>query len=346
MQDYQRQRIQDLIINSEKTGQDAARALADETTNPERMGYTIDYEAGPSVRSHAQEEQDLRKEVLAAFHEDDEDGGDDNLFVQKGDTQQNNVSEEHSYRDYLLQALGKDEEAVRETLREEAKAAENIISDLNTQSEKPADKSEKSKATKASSSSGQKESSQEEKNEQFLMNYILNRGWVEPEVGSAVEKRKKMMADAKEKASQAAKKKSKATKGEDEEGGEQVSGGRDWDAEAAELSSEASFDSRAEAFENAYNFRYEAIESGAAPGTISTYSRDAAAVNSVRRPSDRESKRKEKREERRARKEQEKEDKMRDLDRLKQLKRKDIVEKLKLLREATGSNGESAIMTR
>ena len=43
------------------------------------------------------------------------------------------------------------------------------------------------------------------------------------------------------------------TKGGDKGGEEE----RDWDAEAAELESDGSFDSAADAFEQAYNFRFE-----------------------------------------------------------------------------------------
>lgn len=112
--------------------------------------------------------------------------------------------------------------------------------------------------------------------------------------------------------------------------------GRDWEAEAAELESEASFDSKAEAFETAYNFRYEQMESGETGSNIASFARDPKG--SVRRKDE---KRKLERENKKERKEKAKKEKLGELNRYAELKRKDILERVKKLREATGSQGES-----
>lgn len=131
-------------------------------------------------------------------------------------------------------------------------------------------------------------------NEEFLVNYMLNRGWVD-----ADEPQPK----------------------------------RDWDAEAAELDSEASFDSAADAFEHAYNFRFEDPSLAEQHFNVQSFPRHTE--DSIRRPDDR---RKTQRRERAARKSEEKQTKMRELDQLKSLKRQEIADKLRLLREASGSD--------
>ncbi|WFD41072.1 Kinetochore protein Spc24 [Malassezia japonica] len=162
---------------------------------------------------------------------------------------------EDTYRSTLLGAVG-DEDQVRGLLRDD----QNTIS---------------------------------KENEDFLLNYVLNRGWVD--------------------------------QGKEEK--------RDWDAEAADLDSEASFDSAADAFEHAYNFRFEDPSLAQQNFAIQSFPRQA--TDTVRRSDDR---RKEKRAERAERKKAEKEEKMRKLDQEKSKKRKSIAEMLKQLREASGSD--------
>lgn len=133
-------------------------------------------------------------------------------------------------------------------------------------------------------------------NEDFLLNYVLNRGWVDK--GSA-----------------------------------QKQGDRDWDAEAAELDSEASFDSAADAFEHAYNFRFEDPSLAQQNFAIQSFPRHSN--DTVRRSDDR---RKIARQERAERKAKEKEDKMHKLDQIKAQKRKSIAEQLKKLRDVAGGD--------
>ncbi|MCO5555785.1 hypothetical protein L7F22_009330 [Adiantum nelumboides] len=110
---------------------------------------------------------------------------------------------------------------------------------------------------------------------------------------------------------------------------EKIEGDEDVESDAE---TDDSFDSRAEAFETAYNFRFQEMEDGQLNPQIQSYAR--MIEGSARRQ---ENKRKREREERALRKAQEKEKKRNDLDKMRDLKRKSIVDRLKTLKEATGS---------
>lgn len=300
LQDYQRQRVQELI----ETSENPAEALADATTSDRVKGILQDEDREEGM-PFAQEQEQLRKEVSQAFHAgiDEE----DDLFVKRSEAQS---SGSLSYRDAVIASLGPDadEETIRQAIRR---------SQL----------SEPSTSTPVVVASG---ADDDKANEEFLLNYILNRGWIDKSSDEA-RPAKPRLTKALLKSKDAA---DKAEAGEEDKGEEGEAGaqayGRDWEAEAAELESEASFDSMADAFETAYNFRFE---QGPESLTIPTYSR--TPKDSARRE---DNSRKRKREERAARKEEEKRLKMQELARLKNLKRQEIVEKLKKLKEVTGSS--------
>lgn len=211
--------------------------------------------------THDEEQESIRNEFLTAVPDDDD--GEDLFHVRRDDD-----APQDTYRTALIGALdGGDEGKVRELLRDtEPKQEEGGLS---------------------------------KENEDFLLNYVLNRGWVDKETPNA---------------------------GKD---------GRDWDAEAAELESEASFDSAADAFEHAYNFRFEDPSLAQQNFAIQSFPRHA--TDSARRTDDR---RKIARQERAERKQREKEEKKRKLDRAKAEKRKSIADKLKQLREVAGGDNQ------
>lgn len=210
--------------------------------------------------THDDEQEALRSEFLQAAEDADE-PADDLFQVRKVDGDDDEVS----YRAALLGALDNagDETKIR-----------NLLKD-----------------SKASAQESQN-------NDDFLLNFVLNRGWVENEDGASVKK-------------------------------------RDWDAEAEELESEASFESAADAFEQAYNFRFEDPSLAQKNFAIESFPRHTE--ESIRRKDDRRVKA---RQERAARKKEEKEQKMRELDQLKSLKRQEIAEKLKKLREVSGGDNK------
>ncbi|GAC98060.1 potential nucleolar ribosome biogenesis factor [Pseudozyma hubeiensis SY62] len=298
LQDYQRQRVQELI----ETSDNPAEALADATTSDRAKGIYNDQEG--EAMPFAQEQEALRKEVSHAFHAGIDDA--DDLFVKRSEAQNGDGSS--SYRDAVIASLGPnaDEETIRQAIRRDQPGQVSASTSVLVADDANDDK----------------------KNEDFLLNYILNRGWIDK---SAEDARpvKPRLTKAALKSKDAAEYGDSAEGEKSANGGEQ-SYGRDWEAEAAELESEASFDSMADAFETAYNFRFE---QGPESLTIPTYSR--TPKESARRE---DNTRKRKREERTARKDEEKRLKMQELSRLKNLKRQEIVDKLKKLREVTGSS--------
>lgn len=197
--------------------------------------------------------------IRAEFLDAAKEGGeDDDLFhVRK-------VDGEDTYRSALLDALGDqgNEDQIRGLLRDQTDDA-----------------------------------TRSKESEDFLMNYIMNRGWVDSDVPTT------------------------------------APNARDWEAEAADLDSEASFDSAADAFEHAYNFRFEDPSLAQKAFAIDSFPRHTE--DSIRRPDDR---RKKARHERAERKKSEKETKMRELEQFKALKRQEIAEKLKKLRQVSGSD--------
>lgn len=297
LQDYQRQRVQELI----ETTDNPAEALAEATMSDRVKGILDHDEDGPMP--FAQEQEELRKEVSQAFHAGIDDQ--DDLFVKRSEAQNGDASS--SYRNAVIASLGPnaDEETIRQAIRHnqphQASASTSVLADADND---------------------------EKKNEDFLLNYILNRGWIDKSADEARPVKPRLT-----KANLKSKDDGHAAEGN--AGNNRVATdhayGRDWEAEAAELESEASFDSMADAFETAYNFRFE---QGPESLTIPTYSR--TPKDSARRE---DNTRKRKREERTARKEEEKRLKMQELSRLKNLKRQEIVDKLKKLREVTGSSG-------
>ncbi|KAF2721709.1 Krr1-domain-containing protein [Polychaeton citri CBS 116435] len=107
----------------------------------------------------------------------------------------------------------------------------------------------------------------------------------------------------------------------------------DWRFQGQEFDSDDSEEERrADAFENAYNMRFE--DPTTANEKLKTFSRDAAAKSSVRREDV--SGRKRAREQERERKEAEKEERRRERDRLKKLKMDEMEEKVNRIKEAAG----------
>ncbi|WFD28518.1 Kinetochore protein Spc24 [Malassezia nana] len=214
--------------------------------------------------THTEEQEAIRSEFLNAAKDTNDEEGDDLFQVRTVD---NKDDDDEAYRQALLDAVHeKDgEKHVRDLLRD------------HTHDE-----------------------SRTKENENFLMNYILGRGWVDKDAPSS-----------------------------------HGAPARDWDAEAAELESEASFDSAADAFEHAYNFRFEDPSLAQKAFAIESFPRHTE--DSIRRKDDR---RKKARAERSERKKAEKEAKMRELDQLKALKRQDIADKLKRLRDVSGGDND------
>ncbi|KAE8263760.1 hypothetical protein A4X09_0g7149 [Tilletia walkeri] len=333
LQDYQRKRVEDLI----KTSSDPARALADATTNPSKQLY-IDSDEGP--RTHVQEQEDLRKQVTAAFHggddaaEDDDD--EDDFFKPKkvraeGDEEEEEEGEGGAYRKYLLSAIESEnlDGAVRDALKDKSEYEAISASRDGEEGEEEGEgtkKEEKKKEEKGSKK--RKRKTKEENDDDFLMNYVLNRGWVDPHSASS---------GLPPKASSSSRDRATSPSSRAATTAQNQPFGRDWEAEAADLASEDSFDSRAEAFETAYNFRFESIADGSAPANVQSFARPSQLKESVRREDD---SRKRKREERRERKEREKEGRRGELERFRELQREEVRERVRRILKEAGADEE------
>ena len=337
--DYQRERLRDWM----DTEEDPAKALAEATTSTtrreeeerQRRQEEEEYRNRnrPEPLSHVQEQELLKRQVTQAFHQmDPEEGEEGEGFFTKRraggeDDGTQDDDDPQAYRKYLLANLGQDgaEAAVRDALRYQIDEAQQ----QQQQPHKTGDDAAPARRT------ARKSKSNAQDNEEFLMNYILNRGWMENPQAAPKLKRPRQSHYEDEDSDQ-----------DDESKPRNLSSTngtttRDWEAEAADLedaASDASFDSRAEAFEQAFNFRYEALEAGKVSDQIQSYARQHPSSSStnatVRRVED---KRKQEREERRRRKEAEKRSRMEEIDRLRELKKGSLREKLRQLKEAAGS---------
>ncbi|KAL9936784.1 hypothetical protein V8E36_004019 [Tilletia maclaganii] len=332
LQDYQRQRVEELI----KTSADPARALAEATTAPARQTYIDDDEPHNQHPTHAQEQEALRRQVTAAFHA--EDGEDEDDFFKPrnpaGGAQGNDNEDSASgaYRSYLLSAIEGDDldSAVRDALKDKSAYQAIVAQEEDANGVVKQEETPDGDAFRGKKGTKRKRKTKQQEDDDFLMNYVLNRGWIdEPAASARPKSSKKRKADASDDDT------------EEQQGQAQTSNlayGRDWEAEAAELESEASFDSRAEAFENAYNFRFEAIADGSAPAAVQSFARASQLKDSVRREDDT---RKKKREERRERKEKEKAERMAELERFRDLQREDIRDRVRRIIKEAGAEEEA-----
>ncbi|KAI0748330.1 KRI1-like family C-terminal-domain-containing protein [Daedaleopsis nitida] len=268
----------------------------------------------PEPLTHAQEQSKLREETIAAFHasvgvKDEEE--DDELLVLREKTKDEIEREEEEYRAYLQREVGEDLSGLI-TVEHDAAAVVDVPEDVTMKSKK----SKKDKKAKLGKS-------KQEEDQEFLMNYILNRGWIDRST--------KRLPTYKE-ITGSKKGKGRLDAESDSEGG--ASGGNS-DEEIEERMSidDDQFDEVADHFESTYNFRFE--EPGAAE--IARHPRDLPSL--VRRQ---DTTRKEARDKRKARKEEELLKKKEEVNRLKALKMKDLRAKLERISREGGKKLEES----
>ncbi|CCM05885.1 uncharacterized protein FIBRA_08122 [Fibroporia radiculosa] len=265
----------------------------------------------PEPLTHVEEQAALRRETIAAFHTAIAEDDDDTLLVPRERTKDELEREEEEYRAFLEREVGEELKEIVTLDVQPVQEAEHKESDLKR------DKKLQKKAAQA-------KESKEEADQEFLVNYILNRGWIDrsarrlptyQEITASLEKGK----------SKAGRKQSDS-QGiiSDEEAKEIVAG----ESQSEEID-EDEFDEVADRFESSYNFRFE--EPGAS--TIARHPRNLPSL--VRRE---DSSRKEAREKRKARKEEELLRKREEVKRLKALKMKDLRAKLEKIGKEGGTN--------
>ncbi|KAF7289267.1 Kri1-C domain-containing protein [Mycena indigotica] len=245
--------------------------------------------------THVEEQKRLRQETIAAFHaHDDESDGEDDFLVPREKNMEELAREENEYREFLEKQVGD----LHELVDIGGSADAPVVVKEEEEGER---KKKKKKKRKAEDAAGP---SKEAVDQEFLVNYILNRGWID--------KSAKRLPTYKEVTSS---KKGKA-KSEDQPEGS------DGDDDEEEI-----FDDIVDRFESSYNFRFEETDGN----EIKTYPRTLPST--VRRE---DTTRKDARERRKQRKAEELAQRKEEVKRLKGLKMKEIRARLERAGVATG----------
>ncbi|KAK0483373.1 KRI1-like family C-terminal-domain-containing protein [Armillaria novae-zelandiae] len=309
------------IYKSEKSifGEEQTRsvALQPKSRTKTKVNFVLESTLNPTSRSpspeltHVEAQHELRKETIAAFHEDEADRDDDDLLVPREKTKDELEEEEEEYRDFLQREVGGDlKELV--TFHDN----EDVVKQEPEQGGAPKKSKKKSKGVASNKS-------KEDENQEFLMNYILNRGWID--------RSSKHVPTYQEATSGRTKGKSKAKTEDDEDESGSTSDGHDVPTVDPDTD-EDDFEEIVDQFESSYNFRFEEPDAA----EIKSYPRNIASL--VRRE---DTTRKDARERRKARKEEELQKKKEEVRRLKSLKMKDIRVKLDKIGREGGKNFEA-----
>ncbi|GAA94919.1 uncharacterized protein L969DRAFT_609411 [Mixia osmundae IAM 14324] len=253
----------------------------------------------------AEEAVRLQRETADAFRNalnDDADSDEDVLLVQREDTEAGEEDEDEAYRRFLLESVG--EADVEAALRSASDASKSLDA-------MPVASTSKVKRVRDKKNVARPEKPAEDP-DAFLRNYILDRGWLDkssrklPSYSEMVEEPARKAPVELEDPVPPQTRVDEAFDSEDEE-----------------------YEERADEYETKYNFRFEQ-EAGA---DLVTHARDAAANASVRREDET---RKKSRELVKARKAELKAKKAAELDRLRDLKSREIQDKLAKLAETMG----------
>jgi len=282
----------------------------------------------PEPLTHTEEQAALRQETIAAFHtavanDENEDG----FLIPREKTKDELEREEEEYRAFLEREVGED---LREIVTVEVEAEAAVVDAEHAEGEKKRDKKKKKK--KKSKDGNEKKSKQEE-DQEFLMNYILNRGWID---------RSARRLPTYQEVTASKRNGNGKTKGEDSDSDivdratlseEEKNGSEDGRGDQDDGLDEDEFEEVADRFESSYNFRFEEPDAA----TIARYPRNLPSL--VRRQ---DTARKEAREKRKARKEEELLKKREEVKRLKALKMKDIRAKLEKIGKEGGKSLEES----
>ncbi|KAG1836085.1 KRI1-like family C-terminal-domain-containing protein [Suillus subalutaceus] len=252
----------------------------------------------PHIPTYTEEQRQLRDETRTAFHAAAAESDDDELIVPREKTKDELEDEEQEYKEYLKHAVGMDLESLIE--------AENV--------EQGANEKKKSKTKKSGNEA--KGMSKKEADQEFLVSYILNRGWIDKSA-----KRLPTYNDIVGKAKDSAAESDQGSVAVEQQGAYEHS-----------IEDDDEFEEIADAFETSYNFRFEEPDAA----TIKSFPRNIAST--VRRV---DTTRKEGRERKKRRQEEELEKKHEEVKRLKALKMKEVRRKLERIGREGGVNAEA-----
>ncbi|CAE6474455.1 unnamed protein product [Rhizoctonia solani] len=254
----------------------------------------------PAPLTHAQEQAALRDETISAFHNAVQEDGTEDLLTLREVVKDEAEQREEEYRDFLQREVGED---ISQLLWVEDGGVK-----VKEDDPKPAaGKKEEAKKKKA-----KRKERKQETDEEFLMNYILNRGWIDKSENRAPTYKEIVGVGSKAKAKDEAKL-------EDEQQDEVADLGN-------ALIDEDEFDEVADHFESTYNFRFEEPNSH----IIATHPRNVASVRRT------DSSRKEAREKKKEREAAKLLAKKEEVKRLKSLKMREFKEKLEKIRMEGG----------
>ncbi|KAH7925289.1 Krr1-domain-containing protein [Leucogyrophana mollusca] len=262
----------------------------------------------PEPLAHVEEQRMLQDETRAAFHRavDGDDDEDDGLLVPREKTRDEVEREEEEYRAYLEREVGEDLGGLVVLEDGGAGSVDVGLEDRGEESGSPKKKKGKKKEKEKEKGKGK---DKQETDHEFLMNYILNRGWID--------RTSRRVPTYKEITKAKSKSKKKDDEGSDSGEDVQMEEG-DGDAGIVE-EDEEEFEEIAERFETSYNFRFEEPDAA----TIKTFPR--VLPSTVRRE---DTTRKDARARKKERKEEELEKKREEVRRMKALKMKEVRRRL------------------
>ncbi|WVQ95967.1 hypothetical protein IAU59_003066 [Kwoniella sp. CBS 9459] len=222
--------------------------------------------------THVQSERLLRQEAVSAFKSLGDDSDEEGDFIQKRDKEAEDPEQDDvEYRQFLLE-MGGGEDEVRKVLGMGDQPISGIVADEDDEGEERYDEAKQSALSKVEKAElkAKKEKKKEKKakaDEDFLMDYILNRGWID-RTEKHVPTYKEIVGDA-------------DSDGSDDDisdtgKGKAESSSHPW----GKLDEEDDFDDKADRFEAEYNFRFEE------PGSSNIVSHPREIPSLVRRPDD------------------------------------------------------------
>ncbi|EIW71389.1 hypothetical protein TREMEDRAFT_67737 [Tremella mesenterica DSM 1558] len=307
----QRARSLNLPSNTEKRTSEKPYLLADHHRESLLRG---EREEAPEGLTHVQSQAKLRAETVDAFKalaKDDDEDEDGEGFVLQPRPVVEHERDQDEYRKFLLE-MGGGEEEVRKLLG----MGDQPLA-LALQEDENGEERQETKVSDLKSSRNKRKNVKVKQDEDFLMNYILNRGWVEkpdnhiPTFDEITGEKKPV----------------------DQSNPDSAGPSHPWGA----LEEEDEFDERAEAFETEYNFRFEE------PGASNIISHPRNIPSLVRRPDDT---RKRKRAEKKAREAEKKAAEEEEIRRLKGSRRREIESEMERLKRDLGEGMDWAEVER
>ncbi|KIM31167.1 hypothetical protein M408DRAFT_65240 [Serendipita vermifera MAFF 305830] len=272
------------------------------------------------IRSKNPAIYDASKNVFEAVSSDSDE---DELLVAREKTKDEIEREEEEYREFLEREVGQIAD-IKELI-----TVEEPVERVHLEGEGDTRMPRKEKKKKRKGNGGEVVRS-EQSDKDFLLDYILNRGWVDKTAHRHPTYAEITTTKPPRKSSDDAPVKAKPVEDDDMLGTEEVP-----EEDLDEIEEEDNFDDLADRFESSYNFRFE--EPGAA--TIATHPRNLPSL--VRRQ---DTSRKEAREKRKQRKEEEKAMKREEVNRLKALKMREIRAKVDRIQKEGGVGIEGDIL--